>query len=565
MDNHPVKTDVDGNLQVDVLSTSLDAVDFATETTLAGLKTDFESVDFATETTLSSLLTESDFDSKVATLATEATAATLLTEATFVAEDFATETTLSAAKTDLDTLAGTVVGGRVQVDADLTGADIEIGAVEIKDGSTDQRATVNVSGELLVRDDDANTTLTTISGLDFATETTLGSVLAAVDDVESKLDTLIAKDYATETTLASFKTDFEAVDFATQTTLATLLTESDFDTKIAFVATEATLETLLTESDFDTKIALVATEATLSTLLTEATFAAEDFATETTLSGIKTDADAISGHIDVDLSTVATEATLSDIKSDLDDIKAQVDKLTFDMDNKLETTAEIETGDIEIGAVEIKDGTTDQRATVNVDGEIQVRDDDVNTTLTTIAGLDFATQTTLSTLLTQADFDSVAATLATEATVSTLLTQVDFDSVAATLATEATLATLALESGGNLEAIKNQTDNLTFDGDNNLLVQEAQTSLATATAVSVDDSTAPATLILVANPARKEVVVVHEDSSNTLYLGFADTVLTTTGIPIVGNQMWGTNKYTGAIYAVAPTGQTIDVRVEEIA
>lgn len=39
---------------------------------------------------------------------------------------------------------------RLLVDADLNASDIEIGAVEIKDGSSDQRATVNSSGELKV-------------------------------------------------------------------------------------------------------------------------------------------------------------------------------------------------------------------------------------------------------------------------------------------------------------------------------------------------------------------------------------------------------------------------------
>lgn len=40
--------------------------------------------------------------------------------------------------------------GSIDVNAVLDASDIEIGAVEIKDGSTDQRATVNSDGELLV-------------------------------------------------------------------------------------------------------------------------------------------------------------------------------------------------------------------------------------------------------------------------------------------------------------------------------------------------------------------------------------------------------------------------------
>jgi hypothetical protein len=52
------------------------------------------------------------------------------------------------------------------------------------------------------------------------------------------------------------------VGAATETTLATLLTQADFDTRVALLATQATLATLLTQSDFDTKASLLSTEAT---------------------------------------------------------------------------------------------------------------------------------------------------------------------------------------------------------------------------------------------------------------------------------------------------------------
>jgi len=68
--------------------------------------------------------------------------------------------------------------------------------------------------------------------------------------------------------------DVDLSTLATEATLSTLLTEADFDSKVALLATEATLATLLTEADFDSKVALLATEATLATLLTEATFTA---------------------------------------------------------------------------------------------------------------------------------------------------------------------------------------------------------------------------------------------------------------------------------------------------
>ena len=51
-------------------------------------------------------------------------------------------------------------------------SDIEIGAVEIKDGSTDQRATVNASGQLLVS--------TTITKGATSTETSVAANVASV-------------------------------------------------------------------------------------------------------------------------------------------------------------------------------------------------------------------------------------------------------------------------------------------------------------------------------------------------------------------------------------------------
>jgi len=106
---------------------------------------------------------------------------------------------------------------------------------------------------------------------------------------------------------------------------------------------------------------------------------------------------------------------------------------------------------------------------------------------------------------------------------------------------------------------------LTVDADTNVKVQEARLATATTAAVDVDNSITPATLILAANAARKEYTVVHEDPSATVYIGFADTVTTLTGIPVVGNQMYGSNKFTGDIYAVASVAGPISVRVAEVA
>jgi len=48
--------------------------------------------------------------------------------------------------------------------------------------------------------------------------------------------------------------------------------------------------------------------------------------------------------------------------------KEQLDQLTFTPDGKLKVDAVIETGDIEIGAVELKDGISDARVKIKTDG-----------------------------------------------------------------------------------------------------------------------------------------------------------------------------------------------------
>lgn len=192
-------------------------------------------------------------------------------------------------------------------------------------------------------------------------------------------------------------------------------------------------------------------------------------------------------------------------------------------------------------------------------------------TLASIDAKDFATETTLAGFRTDfgaVDFatETTLSSRATEATALSILGQLDV--ALSTRASEATLLTIAgldFATETTLALIKAQTDQLTFNAASDLLVQEAQLGTATTAAVDVDNSITPATLILAANAARKEYTVVHEDPSATVYIGFADTVTTLTGIPVVGNQMYGSNKYTGDVYAVASVAGPISVRVAEVA
>jgi phage shock protein A len=306
-------------------------------------------------------------------------------------------------------------------------------------------------------------------------------------------------------------------------------------------------------------------------------------------------------HLDVDLSTVATEATLSDVKTDLDSILAALDvALSTRASESTLSDIKDELDTVEAKLQSIIDNT--DTLEVNTD-ELESKLEDIKTKLDSLIAKDYATETTLASVLTSVDdveakledikskLDTLNATdFATETTLASILSAVDeiepkLDTlIAKDYATETTLGTLALESGGNLDAIKSDLDTLAavdfatqttlaalknqindvIDADFNVRVQEARVGAAYPAAISVDDSVAPATLLLSADASRKEYIIVHEDSTNTLYVGFDPSVTVATGIPIVGNQLFGSDKYYGFVYAVAPTGVTIDVRVVEV-
>jgi hypothetical protein len=82
-------------------------------------------------------------------------------------------------------------------------------------------------------------------------------------------------------------------------------------------------------------------------------------------------------------------------------------------DQKTWPGQDLDASDIQIGAVEIKDATTDNRAIVDAAGQVKVKVSEA--ALPTGA----ATEATLATLATEA----TAATLATEVTVATLATE----------------------------------------------------------------------------------------------------------------------------------------------
>ena len=70
-----------------------------------------------------------------------------------------------------------------------------------------------------------------------------------------------------------------------------------------------------------------------------------------------------------------------------------------------------------------------------------------------------------------------------------------------------------------------------------------------------------ATLIVAANNGRYDVIIVN-NSSNTVYIGTANTVTTSNGIPILSNESIHFPEYLGPVYGVASADS--DVRYLEI-
>lgn len=146
----------------------------------------------------------------------------------------ATETTLSSLLTEL------------QLKADLTETQpVSVASLPLPSGAATE-----------AKQDTGNSSLATIAGLDFATQTTLAAILAKIliaPSTEAKQDT----GNASLTTIA-------AVDFATQTTLAAILAKI-----IAAPATEAKQDTGNTSlGSIDTKLTSQATAANQSTQIT---------------------------------------------------------------------------------------------------------------------------------------------------------------------------------------------------------------------------------------------------------------------------------------------------------
>jgi len=151
-----------------------------------------------------------------------------------VTEDTATPSNNAPLPVKLTSATGdiNITAGDLNVQTSHTGASFD--SMRIGDGT--ETVEINASGEMQVRDDDANTALSSIDSKDFATQTTLAALLVELqskaDLTETQPVSLASQPLpvgaATEATLLDVETELQSLnakDFATQTTLAALLTE----------------------------------------------------------------------------------------------------------------------------------------------------------------------------------------------------------------------------------------------------------------------------------------------------------------------------------------------------
>ena len=328
-----------GNITLSTLLTEATflAEDFATETTLAGIKTQIDLLNFIA-TALEVTVTSSVLPTGAATETTLLATNSLLTIMDTVLDSILTDTNamvvdlaaieilitntnsllttidgvLDAIKLDtanLDVALSTRATEATQllVDANLTLLNTKLNTLGQKASadsapvvlSTEQEAileAIKVAVQNLDMDVDGIATEATLAALllafnneDFATQTTLASLLSAFN----------AEDFATQTTLASLLAAFNAEDFSTETTLASLLlafNNEDFATNTTLTAVLAAIQALAFPAG-------LATEVTLASLL--AAFNLEDFATQTTLAAVAADLALIYTNLQLNTISVA--------------------------------------------------------------------------------------------------------------------------------------------------------------------------------------------------------------------------------------------------------------------
>lgn len=217
--------------------------------------------------------------------------------------------------------------------------------------------------------------------------------------------------------------------------------------------------------------------------------------------------------------TVSTPASVPFIRTDGKVERALIDTAGhLQIDVLTMPDVELSTGDIEIGAVEIKDHDSDARANVGVNGlEVDVKAMPVVTTVsgTTISlgsqNVSLRQKVTTNDLIITLDEETVTVTSEnfdirdldsnSDSVTAVQSGQWDITDITGSVslptgaATEATLNTLAVESGGNLAEIKTNTDNIPSLGQT-LMVNSVPVTIASNQSIITVSGTGAATSAL---------------------------------------------------------------------
>ena len=208
----------------------------------------------------------------------------------------------------------------------------------------------------------------------------------------------------------------------------------------------------------------------------------------------------------------------------------------YSSSNKLPVEATLEVGDIEIGAVEIKDGTTDNRAVVDASGNVQA---EVNNTVTVDCNSSDVT------------VDNFPATQTVDATNLDIR---DLTSISDSVEVKQATAT-------NLKAEVDVNDISKGTQTNNIKVEKGKESSASSnTKVSVGSTS---TTVLAANANRRFAVIVN-DSDEDIYLNLSGTAVINEGIRINANGgNYVEDIYTGIITGICASGSK-NVTITEV-
>ena len=116
-----------------------------------------------------------------------------------------------------------------------------------------------------------------------------------------------------------------------------------------------------------------------------------------------------------------------------------------------------------------------------------------------------------------------------------------------------------LSISGLYGAIIDSTGALLVTGSLSTITSDKQFTVGSVFTTTVDSNF---TLIAGADPNRNTIAMTHENS-NTLWVGFASPFTFGSGLPIVANQYYGVDDYTGSIWGIGSPTTSIVVTLNQ--